>query len=104
MGDSTFEYLPYSKADLILHIEKQFEPWMNWNNQGQYNSKTWDDNDYKTWKWQLDHIIPHSDFKYDSLNHSDFQKCWALENLRPLSAKINLLEGVNRIRHKKVNK
>ena len=53
------------------NIDKQFlEPgneWMNWDNQGAYNSKTWDDNDKSTWKWQLDHIIPQSDLPYTSM-------------------------------------
>ena len=73
---------------------------MNWNNHGTYNPKTWDDNDQSTWKWQLDHIIPHSTFKYTSFNDSEFKKCWALENLRPYSAKQNIIDGATRIRHK----
>lgn len=31
--------------------------------------------------------------KYNSLKHPDFQKCWALENLRPYSAKQNIIDG-----------
>jgi len=57
-------------------------------------------NDQSTWTWQIDHIIPHSDLPYDSMDHPNFQKCWALDNLRPLSAKQNLEEGTRRIRHK----
>ena len=29
----------------------------------------------------------------------NFKKCWALENLRPLSSKQNLLDGSTRVRH-----
>ena len=74
---------------------------MNWDNQGIYNPKTWDDNDTTTWKWQIDHIIPESDFNYITPNDPEFKECWALKNLRPLSAKQNILDGVSRIRHKK---
>lgn len=95
-NNSCWIFLPYTKAELILHIESLFDPWMTWDNWGIYNPKTHDENP----KWQLDHIIPHSTFNYDSMEHPDFQKCWALENLRPLDAKQNHLDGVSRIRHK----
>lgn len=94
---SFLTYLNYSLKDLKLHIESLFEPWMNWNNQGKY--KNWNDNDLSTWTWQLDHIIPHSTLKYTSMEDDNFKKCWDLDNLRPLSAKQNVLDGVNRIRH-----
>lgn len=38
---------------------------------------------------------------YTSMEDENFQKCWALSNLRPLSAKQNNSDGVRRIRHKK---
>lgn len=97
---SSFKYLPYTIKELKLHLESLFEPWMNWNNWGVYNSKIWDDNNSSTWKWQIDHIAPHSTFNYDSMEHPEFKKCWALENLRPYSAKQNILDGANKIRHK----
>jgi hypothetical protein len=74
---------------------------MNWDNQGVYNAKTWNDEDQSTWKWQIDHIIPQSDLPYYSMEDENFKKCWALENLRPLSAKQNVLDGTRRTRHKK---
>jgi hypothetical protein len=98
-GRSFLQYVDWEPEELVIHIEKQFETWMTWNNQGKYNSKTWDDNDQTTWKWQLDHIIPHSDLPYDNMEHPNFKKAWALSNLRPLSAKQNLLDGANRTRH-----
>lgn len=98
-SDSCMQYLCYSMNDLKNHIEKQFETWMTWDNQGRYNSKTWNDNDQSTWKWQLDHIIPQSDLPYTSMEDNNFQKCWELDNLRPLSAKQNLIDGVTRVRH-----
>lgn len=74
---------------------------MTWNNWGMYRSKTWDDNDPVTWTWQIDHIIPCSDLPYLSMEDENFKKCWALENLRPYSAKQNLFDGIRRVRHKK---
>lgn len=97
---SCLKYLFFTMEELKDHLEKQFEPWMNWDNQGLYNPKTWDDNNQDTWKWQLDHIIPQSDLPYVSMADENFKKCWALKNLRPLSAKHNLLDGASRKRHK----
>jgi len=97
---STFEFLGYSLDELKNHIEKQFESWMTWENQGAYDHVVWNDDDPSTWKWQLDHIQPQSTFTFSSIQDEDFKKCWTLENLRPLSAKQNYLDGVTRKRHK----
>lgn len=99
---ATLKYLTYTFDQLKQNLESRFELWMTWENWGVYNPKTWDDNNQATWTWQVDHIIPRSDLPYDSMEHPNFQKCWALENLRPLSAKQNVKEGPARIRHKKV--
>ena len=53
-----------------------------------------------TWTWQIDHIILRADLLYTSMEDENFKKCWALSNLRPYSAKQNILDGTNRIRHK----
>lgn len=95
-GKSIMNVLPYTIQDLKEHLEKQFEPWMTWDNQGAYNKKIWDDNDQLTWTWQIDHIVPHSTFNYISMDDENFQKCWMLDNLRPLSAKQNILDGNRR--------
>ena len=91
--ESILAFLPYSIQELKLHLESKFEYWMNWNNYGIYLKDEWNDNDFLTWKWQIDHIIPQSKFTYDSMSHINFEKCWCLENLRPLSAKQNILKG-----------
>lgn len=91
----------YTIGELKQHLESLFEPWMTWDKWGKYDSKTWDDNDPTTWKWQIDHIIPQIDFIYSSIEDEEFKKCWALSNLRPYSAKLNIIEGTNRTRHKK---
>jgi hypothetical protein len=92
-GKSIIDYLPYSIKELRKHIESQFEYWMTWANHGSYFINKWDDNDTSTWTWHIDHIIPHSKFKYTSMSDESFKKCWALENLRPLSAKQNLIKS-----------
>lgn len=98
-GGSIKNNLPYTTSELCQHLEKQFEPWMTWDNHSVYDAKIWNDTDPSTWTWQLDHIIPQSDLPYASMEDDNFKKCWALENLRPLSSKQNVVEGVNRTRH-----
>jgi len=77
-GESMEQYLPYTIEQLKEHLESQFEPWMNWDNQGE---------------WHIDHIYPQSKLPYDSMTHPNFLKCWALENLQPLEAKENISKG-----------
>lgn len=98
-NDSCIKYLDYSFRQLKEHIEKQFELWMTWDNHGNYDPTIWNDKDQSTWTWQLDHIIPQSDLPYMSMQDDNFKKCWNLNNLRPLSAKINNLDGTSRKRH-----
>ena len=66
---------------------------MTWDNYGIYRASMWVDNDPSTWVWQIDHIIPQAKFSYTSMDEENFQKCWALSNLRPLSAKQNVIDG-----------
>ena len=47
---------------------------MNWENYGE---------------WHIDHIYPQSKLPYDSMEHPNFLKCWALDNLQPLWAEEN---------------
>jgi hypothetical protein len=98
-GHSMLEYLPYTIPQLKAHLESLFESWMTWDNYGQYRKENWNDSDSTTWKWNIDHIIPHSTLPYKSMQDANFQKCWDLSNLRPYSAKQNLLDGINRVRH-----
>ena len=78
-GKSTFTFLPYTVDELKQHLEKQFKPWMNWNNWGN-----------KQDCWNIDHIEPDCSFNYKSVEDEEFQKCWALKNLRPLDAIENI--------------
>jgi len=77
--NSTWKALPYTPQQLREHIENQFEEWMSWDNYGTGEGK-----------WNIDHIIPQSKLRYDSLDHPNFQKCWALENLRPMCSIENI--------------
>ena len=95
-GALVAKYLPYTIQELILSLESKFEWWMTWNNYGTYVSALWVDNDSSTWRWNIDHIIPHSFFNYQSMEDESFKKCWALENLRPYSAKQNIIDGNRR--------
>ena len=84
-GKSIFKYLNYNILDLKNHLEKLFDDKMSWLNYGNY--------------WHIDHIIPHSEFNYLSLEDDNFKKCWQLNNLRPLEAKQNIIDGARRTRH-----
>lgn len=69
---------------------------MTWENRGSYLSNKYIENDSSTWTWHIDHIIPQASLLYFSMEDENFKKCWALENLRPLKAIINIKKG-NRI-------
>jgi hypothetical protein len=110
-NESIIYNLPQSIQIIIEHLKSGFiyeynltpdgKVWMKWDKWGVYDPKTWDDNDPETWTWQIDHIIPQSDLPYTSMQDENFKKCWDISNLRPLSAKQNFLDGINRTRHKK---
>lgn len=67
--------VPYNLQQLKEHLESQFTPKMSWNNYGTY--------------WEIDHIIPQNLFKFSSSEDKDFQVCWSLANLRPISVSEN---------------
>lgn len=47
----TEQILGCTYDELKLHLEKQFQPWMNWQNKGLYNGT-------ECYGWDIDHIIP----------------------------------------------
>ncbi len=79
--DSDFSYLPYSVADLVNHIERQFKQGMTWRNYGLFG-------------WQIDHKTPDCKFSYKSVHDKGFQRSWALDNLQPLWAEENMKKGI----------
>lgn len=70
----------YTLADLVAHLERQFDVRMTWENMGE---------------WEVDHIRPRCSF--DLSNEDEFRQCWALTNLRPLWAKANRAKSGNRL-------
>lgn len=78
-GKSVLKYLSYTFEELKMHLENKFDENMSWKNYGSY--------------WHLDHIYPQSLLPYDSMEHENFKKCWALENLQPLEAIANIKKG-----------
>jgi hypothetical protein len=97
-GLSFLNKIGYTINDLKDHLAKKFESWMTWSNYGQYNKKVWNDDDQTTWTWNIDHIIPQCKLPYTSMEDENFKKCWSLDNLRPLSAKQNFLNGIELLR------
>lgn len=57
--------------DLIVNLESKFKEGMNWYNRGKIG-------------WEIDHIIPTSNFNILSVDDPKFLECWGLENLQPL--------------------
>ena len=77
-GGRAFDDLPYSPIELCEHLESQFTDGMSWENRSE---------------WHIDHIRPVASFDFDSTDHPDFKKCWALNNLQPLWAADNIRKG-----------
>jgi hypothetical protein len=75
---NTYNILGCSYEEFIIHIERQFEPWMNWNNYGKYNG------DFN-YGWDIDHMIPVTSAKTEE----EIIKRNHYTNLQPLCSKIN---------------
>tara|TARA_Y100000296_G_C5096260_1_gene217526 strand:+ start:63 stop:851 length:789 start_codon:yes stop_codon:yes gene_type:complete len=73
---SSLEYLGVPNIDFLKrHLESQFKPGMNWQN-----------NTIRG--WHIDHIIPCSSFNFNDIN--EIKKCWHYTNLQPLWAIDNI--------------
>tara|TARA_R110000787_G_scaffold26847_2_gene74865 strand:- start:679 stop:1008 length:330 start_codon:yes stop_codon:yes gene_type:complete len=77
---SVWEYLSFTPEELMSQFESQFTErnGLSWDNMGE---------------WHIDHIRPVASFNFDSTEHPDFKKCWALNNLQPLWAVDNMSKG-----------
>lgn len=84
-GRSILKHLPYSMEELKVHIESLWEPWMDWDNYGLLEL------DRRT--WQIDHIIPQIHLPFSDFSDPNFLLCWALSNLRPIDARLNIEKG-----------
>jgi hypothetical protein len=81
-GRSWETIVGYTNAELKAHIERQFRGRMSWSNFG---------------KWQIDHIVPVSSFRFQSVDDPEFRACWALTNLRPMWAGPNRSKAAKRL-------
>ena len=77
----TEEILGCSIDEFRIHIESKFEPWMNWNNYGNWNGIPTEMNT----SWDIDHIIPTS----SATSEDDVYKINHYSNLRPLCSYVN---------------
>jgi hypothetical protein len=68
----TVELLGCSVQEAREHLEKQFLPWMTWENHG---------------TWEIDHIMPVSSF--DLTKPEEQKKCFNYKNLQPLEWRRN---------------
>jgi len=78
-GGKTFARFDFTPDELFEHLELRFNEHMTWENYGTY--------------WSLDHIIPQSATPWDSVEHPNFKKSWALDNLQPLPRRENAVKG-----------
>lgn len=62
---------------LKIHLESQFEPWMTWDNYGQYG-------------WHIDHIKPLS--KFDLTDREQFLEAVHFTNLQPMHWRENIIK------------
>jgi 5-methylcytosine-specific restriction endonuclease McrA len=69
----------YTVDQLKAHLEKGFKSGMTWDNYGPY--------------WHIDHKIPVSAFNFSTPDDIDFKRCWSLNNLQPLEARLNEQKG-----------
>ncbi len=76
--------LGYGANALKSHIERQFTEGMSWER-------------LLSGEIHIDHIIPVSSFKIESVDDPNFKACWALSNLRPLWAMENQLKQAKRL-------
>jgi len=80
-----YQILGCTPNEFKLHLESQFESWMNWDNRGLYNGKL-------NHGWDIDHIIPLSSAKTEEdvirLNH--------YTNLRPRCSYLNRVEDIRK--------
>jgi hypothetical protein len=75
----THQILGCSFEEFKLHIENQFQSWMNWDNYGKYKKDTFN------YGWDLDHIIPTS----IATTENELIKLNHYTNLQPLCSKVN---------------
>jgi hypothetical protein len=78
---TTFQILGCTFNEFKQHIEQQFEPWMNWDNYGNWNGIP----DKPEISWDFDHIVP----LCTASNADDIKRLNHYSNLRPLCSYTN---------------
>ena len=76
---STISIVGITSEGLREHIERQWEPWMSWDNYGLYKIDTFN------YGWDIDHIIPTS----TATTEEELYKLNHYTNLKPLCSKVN---------------
>lgn len=74
------ELVGYGPSELEAHLRSTIPPGFDWD-------------DYLTGRLHLDHIIPVAAHNFTSVRDLDFQRCWALSNLRLIEKFDNLRKG-----------
>ena len=74
-GKTWLSLVPYTLDDLISRLQKTMPEGYGWKDLGGLH---------------IDHIVPISAFNFEKPEDDDFQRCWALSNLRFLPAAENL--------------
>lgn len=86
----SFQYVGLTPKEFRSYLESKFVDGMTWENYGNPNGDHTD-------CWHIDHIIPLSSFKLDTLNGEELEnalhKAWHYSNLQPLWGKENISKG-----------
>ena len=77
-SQATAKYLGCTIAELMTHLENQFQEGMSWDNHGFYG-------------WHIDHKKPCASF--DLTDEEQAKQCFHYTNLQPLWAEDNLRKG-----------
>jgi len=77
------KYLGCTVDKFRLYMESKFEPWMNWDNYGKYDSKN------RT--WQIDHIKPLDSFDLTKIRQ--LKKACHYKNMQPLESIKNIIKS-----------
>ena len=77
-NSNTHKMLGCSWEKFKVHIESQWQSWMNWDNYGKYNGEL-------NFGWDIDHIIPIASAKTEE----ELTKLFHWSNCQPLCSKVN---------------
>ena len=90
-GKSWKDMIPYTLDDLVERLKQTLPDGYSWDDFLNKDGRSLDG-------LHIDHILPVSKFNFEKPEDDDFQRCWALSNLRLLPAKQNMAK------HNKIDK